>query len=270
MKVGKVLSDFIIYYGIILLYGIVIGSFLNVCIFRIPEEISIVTERSHCFNCNTKLKWYELIPIFSYIFLLGRCRTCKERISIQYPIVEALNGFLYVLVFYLFGWKSLAVILLNVVYCLMLSALIVLSFIDFKTNIIPAGVNIFIMIMGLSAALIKYFNSGRSTDVILNHAIGFVAVSGFMLLIYYATRGRGIGGGDIKLMAGAGLLLGWGYVLLAFLIGCILAGIIHPIRMRIRNLGRTLAFGPYLSVGIAISMLFGDNIIDWYLQTFFI
>jgi leader peptidase (prepilin peptidase)/N-methyltransferase len=250
--------------------GTVIGSFLNVCILRIPEKMNIVTERSHCLSCNTKLQWYEMIPVFSYIFLLGRCRTCKERISIQYPIVEALNGILYVLVFCLSGWKNMAAILLNVIYCLVLSALIVLSFIDIRTNIIPAGVNIFIIIMGLCAASLGYFRSGRSTGVILDHAIGFVAVSGFLLLVYYLFGGRAIGGGDIKLMAGAGLLLGWGCALLAFLAGCVLAGIIHPIRMRVKKLGRVLAFGPYLSVGIAISMLFGDNIIDWYIQTFFV
>lgn len=263
------MSEYIIF-GIIFIYGIVIGSFLNVCIFRIPDESSIVTGRSHCMNCNTQLKWYELIPVFSYLFLLGKCRSCKSHISIQYPIVEALNGFFYVLVFYLYGWRTWNTISLNVIYCLVISALIVLSVIDFRTNSIPIGVNIFIMVMGLVAALVEYFWFGRSTDIILDHAIGFIAVSGFMLLIYYATKGRGIGGGDIKLMAGAGLLLGLEEVLLAFLIGCVLAGIIHPIRMRINNLSRVLAFGPYLSIGIVLSMLFGKKIMDWYLQTFFV
>lgn len=261
--------DYIVY-GIVFLYGIVIGSFLNVCIFRIPDESSVVTGRSHCMNCNTQLKWYELIPVFSYIFLLGRCRSCKSRISIQYPIVEALNGLFYVLVFYLNGWKGTYTILENVIQCLVISALIVLSVIDFRTNIIPIGVNIFIMIMGLAAALTEYFWFGRSTDIMLHHAIGFVAVSGFLLLIFYSTKGRGVGGGDIKLMAGAGLLLGWDMILLAFFIGCVLAGIIHPIRMRLNNLSRVLAFGPYLSVGIVIAMLYGRQIIDWYLQTFFV
>ena len=261
--------DYIIF-GIVFLYGIVIGSFLNVCIFRIPDEDSIVTGRSHCMNCNAKLKWYELIPVFSFIFLLGKCKSCKSRISIQYPIIEALNGLFYVLVFYLYGWKSMNTIFLNVIYCLVISALIVLSVIDFRTNTIPIGINIFIMVMGLTAALVRYFWFGRSTDIMLDHAIGFFAVSVFLLLIFYATKGRGVGGGDIKLMAGAGLLLGWGNVLLAFFIGCILAAIIHPIRMRVSNIGRALAFGPYLSIGIVIAMLYGKQMIDWYIETFFI
>jgi leader peptidase (prepilin peptidase)/N-methyltransferase len=261
--------DYIIF-GIVFLYGIVIGSFLNVCIFRIPDESSVVTGRSHCMNCNTQLKWYELIPVFSYIFLLGRCRTCKSRISIQYPIIEALNGLFYVLVFYLFGWKAPHIILLNVIYCFVISALIVLSVIDFRTNTIPFGINIFIMIMGLAAALTKYIWFGRNTDIMLDHAIGFFIISGFLLLLFYASKGRGIGGGDIKLMAGAGLLLGWELVILAFFIGCVLAAIIHPIRMRINHLNRVLAFGPYLSIGIVVAMLYGRQIIDWYLQTFFV
>ncbi len=259
-----------IVYVIALIYGIVIGSFLNVCIYRIPEEMSIVTEGSHCMNCNSKLKWYELLPIFSYILLLGKCRNCKTRISIQYPIIEALNGVMYVLVFYFNGWDSIYNILLSVVYCFMISALIVLSVIDFRTNIIPAGINIFLLVMGLAAVMSKYFQSGRETDLVWDHAIGFFAISLFLLLIFYATRGRAIGGGDIKLMAAAGLLLGWELVILAFFIGCILAAIIHPIRMKISNIGRALAFGPYLSIGIVVALLFGRQLITWYIETFFL
>ena len=259
--------DYIVY-GMVFLYGIVIGSFLNVCIFRIPDQDSIVTGRSHCMNCNSQLKWYELVPVFSYIFLLGKCRSCKSRISIQYPMIEALNGIFYVLVFCFFGWSGTYTILMNVIYCFVISALIVLSVIDFRTNMIPVGINIFIMIMGIAAALLDYFQSGRSTDVMLNHGIGFVAVSVFLLLIFYSTKGRGVGGGDIKLMAGAGLLLGWELILLAFFIGCVLAGFIHPIRMRVNHLSRVLAFGPYLSVGIVIALFFGKQMIDWYLGFF--
>lgn len=259
-----------IVYGIVLIYGILIGSFLNVCIYRIPDESSIVVGRSHCMNCNAPIKWYDLIPLFSYILLLGKCRSCKSRISIQYPIVEALNGFLYVLVFYLCGWNSSYQIILNVIYCLVISALIVLSFIDFKTNTIPIGINIFIAIMGLGAVLVQYFWFGKNTDLVIDHTIGLFSVSLLLLMIFYATKGRAVGGGDIKLMAAAGLLLGWEAIILAFFIGCVLAAIIHPIRMRISHLNRVLAFGPYLSVGIVVALLFGKQMVDWYIQTFFI
>ena len=260
--------DGIIVYSIVLIYGIIIGSFLNVCIFRIPEDSSIVVGRSHCMHCNNQLKWYELIPVLSYIFLLGRCRKCKSRISIQYPLIEALNGVFYVLVFYLYGWDSLKAILISSAYCLVISALIVLSVIDFRTNIIPVGINIFIAIVGLFIVLVQYFWFGKNTDVVLNHTIGIFAVSLFLLLIFYASHGRGIGGGDIKLMAAAGLVLGWELIILAFFIGCVLAAIIHPIRMKISHLNRVLAFGPYLSVGIVVALLFGKQMLDWYLQAF--
>ena len=263
------MEDYIVY-GIVLIYGILIGSFLNVCIYRIPEELSIVVDRSHCMNCNTRLKWYELVPVFSYIFQLGKCRTCKSHISIQYPIIEALNGFVYVLVFYFYGWDSVYAILLSIIYSLTISALIVLSVIDFRTNTIPPGINIFLLVMGLAAVMVKYFESGRGTDIVWSHTIGFFAISLFLLLIFYATKGRAIGGGDIKLMASAGLLLGWELVILAFLVGCILAAIIHPIRMRISNVGRSLAFGPYLAMGIVISLFFGQRMILWYIESFFV
>lgn len=262
------MEDYIVY-AIVLLYGILIGSFLNVCIYRIPEKVSIVVKRSHCSKCNASLKWYDLIPVLSYIFLLARCRNCKSWISIQYPIVEALNGLMYVLVFYFFGWDSIYSILLSTVYCLVISALIVLTIIDFKTNIIPPGINIFILVMGLSALAIKYFESEKGRDIVLNHTIGFFAISLFLLLIYYSTKGRAIGGGDIKLMASAGLLLGWELVILAFFLACIMASIIHPLRMRISNIGRSLAFGPYLSMGIVLALFFGKQMITWYIESFF-
>lgn len=263
------MEDYIVY-GIVLVLGILIGSFLNVCIYRIPEELDIVVKPSHCMNCNTRLKWYELIPIFSYIILRGRCRSCKTRLSIQYPIIEALNGIIYVLVFCFYGWDTVYSILLSSIYCLTISALIVLSLIDIKTKTIPPGINLFILVMGLAAVMTKYFEKGRSTDIVLDHLIGFFSISLFLLLLFYATRGRAIGGGDIKLMAAAGLLLGWELVILAFLIGCVLAAVIHPIRMRIQNVGRALAFGPYLSLGIVITIFFGSQMIEWYVDKFFV
>ncbi|HHU74866.1 MAG TPA: prepilin peptidase [Clostridiales bacterium] len=258
----------IIIYAIVFLYGIVIGSFLNVCIYRIPEGTSVVTERSHCMKCNRQLKWFELIPVFSYLFLGGRCRTCKTRISIQYPMIEALNGILYVLVFYLYGWNSFGEIFLSIAYCLIMSALIVLSVIDLRTNIIPFGINIFILVIGLVIVLVKYFYFEKSMKLVLEHIIGFFAISFLLFLLFYLSRGRAIGGGDVKLMAAAGFVLGWQNVLLAFFLGCILASIIHPIRMKLSNANSVLAFGPYLSAGIAIAILYGQNLIHWYIDTF--
>jgi leader peptidase (prepilin peptidase)/N-methyltransferase len=249
-------------YIIVFIYGIFIGSFLNVCIYRIPDEASVVHGRSHCMNCNTSIQWYDLIPVFSYILLGGKCRNCKSKISIQYPIIEALNGFLYLHVFYLYGWTWI-----SVVYCLIISALIVLSIIDYRTNTINLGINVFIFIMGLFMVGLKYYST-RDLNLILNHIIGFFVVSGFLLLILLITGGRGMGFGDVNLMAASGLVLGWKYVLLAFFIGCILASILHPIQMKLKRYSRVLAFGPYLAIGITIALLFGQQIIELYMKTY--
>ena len=127
----------ILLYIVIFLYGIVIGSFLNVLIYRIPKKENIVTTRSHCMNCGYQLRWYDLVPLFSYLALGGRCRKCKAHISAQYPIIEALNGVLYLLVFWKYGMS-----VDSLVYCLLFSALLALSVIDFRTYEIPVGFNI--------------------------------------------------------------------------------------------------------------------------------
>jgi leader peptidase (prepilin peptidase)/N-methyltransferase len=257
-------------YIVIFLYGIVIGSFLNVCICRIPEKKGIVGGRSYCDNCNSVIKWYDLIPIVSYIILKGRCRNCKSKISIQHPIIEIMNGLLYVLVFHISGFYSLEKMLISMISCLVVSALLALSVIDFRTNEIPIGFNLFIAIAGVFTVLIAYVMTGREMFIVIEHIMGIFAVSAFLLLIYFASHGRGIGGGDIKLMASAGLVLGWKMIILAFFLGCILASIVHPIRMKVNHQDRVLAFGPYLSIGITVALLFGKQIIGWYLQTFFL
>lgn len=244
----------ILLYIIIFLYGIVIGSFLNVCIFRIPKQENIVKIRSHCMNCGYQLKWYDLVPVFSYLCLGGKCRSCKQKISVQYPLIELLNGVLYCTVFAVYGISVEALL-----YALLASALITLSVIDFRTYEIPVGINIFILTLGLIRIVTDYADW-------LDYAVGFFLVSGFLYIIHLVTKGRGIGGGDIKLMAVSGLLLGWKQILLAFVLGCIIGSVIHIVRMKMSGQGHMLAFGPYLSVGIMISALAGNQMIAWYLS----
>ena len=245
----------ILLYITIFLFGIVIGSFLNVCIYRIPKKENIVKIRSHCMECNYQLKWYDLVPLFSYIFLGGRCRKCKTRLSVQYPLIEGLNGILYVLIVTVNGLT-----IESLLYCLMFSALVTLSVIDFRTYEIPLGINLFILALGLIRVALDYKN-------FLNYLIGFLSVSGFLYLLYLLTKGRGIGGGDIKLMAVSGLMLGWKCNILALAFGCILGSIIHLIRMKVSKEDHVLALGPYLSVGIMIATLWGNDLIGWYLTT---
>ena len=244
----------IIIYILIFLYGIVIGSFLNVCIYRIPRGESIAKERSHCMTCGYQLRWYDLVPLFSWLVLRGKCRKCKAPISPQYPIIEGVNGVLYMVIFAVNGFN-----LVSVLYCLMASALLALSVIDFRTYEIPFGFNIFIGILGIVRLVTDLSNWHL-------YVIGFLAISAVLEILLLVSGGRAIGGGDVKLMAAAGLLLGWKLIILAFLIGCILGSVIHIIRMKVSHAEHVLAMGPYLSAGILIAALWGSQFIDWYIR----
>ena len=239
-------------YIVIFLYGIVIGSFLNVLIFRIPKKENIV-QSSHCMNCGRKLGWRDMVPVFSYIILRGRCRQCGARISIQYPLIEALNGVLYVVVFMAGGFTFSSVL-----YCLMTSALIVIAVIDERTYQIPVSQNLFLGLLGILMTVYDFRH-------ILSHIIGAVIVSLFLYGLYYFSSGKAIGGGDIKLMAYAGLLLGAKNIILAFILACILGSVIHTIRMKVSKRNNLLALGPYLSAGIFIAALWGSRFWTWYL-----
>ena len=250
------MSAVILLYIIIFTYGLLIGSFLNVLIYRIPKKENIAIVRSHCMKCGYQLKWYDLVPLFSWLFLGGRCRKCREKISIQYPLVEAVNGILYVIVFYYYGLS-----IESLLYCLLFSALLALSVIDFRTYEIPVGFNYFILILGLIRLVTDLQNWPT-------YCIGFLAVSGFLYLLVVLSGGRAMGGGDVKLMATCGLLIGWKLILLAFILGCILGSVIHIIRMKVSKQGHVLAMGPYLSMGIAIAVLYGERFLQWYFYDF--
>lgn len=246
----------VLMYIIIFMFGIVIGSFLNVCIYRIPLKEDIVKVRSHCMSCGYKLEWYDLVPLLSFLFLRGKCRKCGAKLSVQYPLIEALNGILYVMIVYIHG-----VNIDSLLYCLLGSALIVLSVIDFRTYEIPFGINLFILALGLIRMALDYHN-------FLSYLIGFLAVSAVLAILYYATKGRAIGGGDVKLMAACGVFLGWQLIIIAFLLGCILGAVIHVIRMKVSNEDHVLAMGPYLSAGIFIAAMWGSQMLTWYLAQF--
>lgn len=248
--------EYIILYIMIFLIGISIGSFLNVCIYRIPKKEDIVFERSHCMSCGNVLKWYELIPLFSFLVQGGKCRNCKTKLSVQYPLIELLNGLIYVWIFMAKGFQPESIL-----FCICASVLIVISVIDWRTYEIPFGCNIVIGILGIVRVILDLAHW-------YDYVIGFFAVSGLFLIIYWITKGRGIGGGDIKLMAAAGLLLGWQNILLSLMIGSIAGSVIHLALMKIQGKDRVLAFGPYLAFGIFISMLYGNDIITWYLGMF--
>lgn len=203
-------------------------------------------------SCGYQLRGYDLVPLFSWLALGGKCRKCKAAISPQYPIVEGANGLLYILIFAVNG-----VNFVSVLYCFMASALLALSVIDFRTYEIPFGFNVFLTVLGLCHIALDFGNWSE-------YVIGFFAVSFFLEILLLASGGRAIGGGDVKLMAACGLLLGWKLIVLAFFIGCILGSVIHIIRMKVSHAEHVLAMGPYLSMGILIAALWGNAFIEWY------
>lgn len=243
-------------YIIVFLYGITIGSFLNVLIYRLPKKENIVTTRSHCMSCGNQLKWYDLVPLFSYLVLRGKCRKCKARISVQYPLIEGLNGMLYILIFAVYG-----ISIETLLYCLLSGALLALSVIDLRTYEIPVGFQYFILVLGIVRVATDFKNW-------LFYVIGFFAVSVFLYLIVLISKGAAMGGGDVKLMAVCGLLIGWKLILLSLAVGCILGSVIHLLRMKFSGQDHVLAMGPYLSLGVMISVLWGNRFLTWYLSGF--
>ena len=248
-------------YAFAFLFGIVIGSFLNVVIFRMPKGESLSKRRSHCMSCGYQLRWFDLIPLFSWIALRGHCRKCHEKISAQYPIIEGLNGILYVVILLVCGIE-----IESLIYCFVASALLALSVIDFRTYIIPIGFNIFILVLAVIRLAYRLLVEGDAISTVVPYIIGMFAVSVPLGILWFLSKGRAIGGGDVKLMGAAGLLLGWKGIIAAFVIGCIYGSVIHLCRMRLANAPRRLAMGPYLAAGIMTVILVGEKLIGWYTE----
>ncbi len=240
---------------VIITYGILVGGFLDICINRIPKEESIFRFPSVTTCCGHPQKWYDWIPLLGFFLQRGKCRACNKRLSIQSPIVGVCNGILYLVV-----WLTTGVSLEMILFWMLTSALIVLSVIDFRTYEIPFGINVFIFVLGIIRCIYDRSNA-------ITYIIGFAVVSAVLALLYYLSKGRAIGGGDVKFMAAAGLFLGAKCIVLAFILGCIIGSVVHIIRMIVSKEGHVLSFGPYLAVGIWIAALWGDRFIDWYFYT---
>lgn len=249
------MSTVVVSIVLVFLFGLLIGSFLNVCIYRIPEGISVAEGFSFCPNCKKRIRPLDLIPVISYVFLRGKCRYCHSAISVKYPLIELLTGVLFILVYFQYGLTILAALT-----AILTAVLVVISFIDLRHQIIPDGLVLVVLALGIAAL----FFSGRSP---LEHIIGFFVVSGLLLAVALLSNG-GMGGGDIKLMAAAGLFLGWKLILLSLILASILGSLISIGLLVSKKANRKsmIPFGPFLSLGILISALYGDLLIYWYLQ----
>lgn len=238
--------------------GLLIGSFLNVCIYRIPREESISYPPSHCGNCNHKLGFLDLFPLFSYIFLKGKCRYCKEKISIRYPMIEALNAALYLLIYLRYGD-----VVITAKYCILASILIVIACIDFNTQYVYTSTTIFGGIIGGIFCLGQAVFLNENYKTLLIGAVIGAAVIG---LIVFTTRG--MGEGDIEIAAMCGLFLGIKGIALTLFLGIVIAGIVGVIVLvsKIKGAKEKMAFGPFLSIGAIIYVLYGTQIIEMYFK----
>ena len=247
-------------YFLVLIIGLCIGSFLNVCIYRIPKEESIVFPASHCTSCGHELKFYELIPVVSYIFLRGRCIKCKSNISIKYPLIEVLNGLLYLLLFIKYGLSFNFIF-----YCLLVSLLIVISIIDLESKYVYSSTTI----VGVLLAIIYIIIGAYLGEVkILNNLLGGLIGYGIIFLIIILTGGMGEGDADIAGICG--LFVGIKGVLVALFLAIILGGIFASIvlLLKIKDRKSEIAFGPYIAIGTLIWLLIGEKILTLYVSFF--
>ncbi len=250
--------------------GLIVGSFLNVCIYRLPRNMSIIKPSSACPACNTPIKPWDNIPVLSYIFLRGKCRKCGEGISIHYPIVELLNAALYWSVLNSFGIGWHLPVLLAFA-----SAMLVITFIDLDFQLIPDVITLPGIIIGLISAsflLPDPFSlqpSALSLSIVgfKNSIIGMLLGGGLFYLIAVLSRG-GMGGGDIKMMAMVGAFMGWKAVFLTTFIGSLTGSIVGISLMVFKGKGRKtkIPFGPFLALGSVITLFFGRVILHWYFQ----
>ena len=241
-----------------LLFGLVVGSFLNVVIVRIPEGKSLWAPRSACPRCGTLIAWYDNIPILSFVALRGRCRGCRMSIPWRYPLVEIATGAAFTLAYALFGPT-----IRFVAAALLLAGLIAITAIDLRHQIIPD----LITLPGLAAGFVLSLATGHVTW--LDSLIG-IAVCGGIFLAMILIRPGGMGSGDVKLGAMLGAFLGWKLGLLALYLGVLAGGSVAICLLALGRKGRKdpIPFGPFLALGGAVSLLWGNQVLAWYLGRF--
>ncbi len=294
-------------YFLLFIFGLTIGSFLNVVIFRYSPERKLfagIGGRSHCMSCRKTLNWFELIPLFSFLVQRGRCRSCHARLSVQYPLIELITGLMFVSVPYvLTPVNGVAPYFEIGVWLLVFISLLILSVVDLKFYIIPDGLNLFIGALALANLAILYthndfgslsgglyhtifggthsgftgsFLGGHAMlffvtkSPLINSSLGALFGLGFFGGIYVLTRGRGMGLGDVKLALPAGFLLGLPDMILATMLAFIIGALVGLGLMitRRRTMKQMIPFGPFIALGVTLVFFFGYDIVDAYFRFF--
>jgi len=244
--------------AVVVIIGLVIGSFLNVVIARVPERRSLVHPRSACPGCGTMIAWYDNLPILSYLALRGRCRACAMTIPWRSPVVEGLTAALFLTAYLAFGPTPDAV-----VAAVLLAALVAITAIDLQCQIIPDVISL----PGILAGCLANVATGRVPWV--DSLLGIVVGGGLFMVIILASGG-GMGGGDMKLGAMLGAFLGWKVVLVAVFVAVILGGTLALVLIASGKRGRKdpIPFGPFLAAGGAAGLFYGERVVRWYLGGF--
>lgn len=262
--------------------GFFVGSYLNVLGTRFSREAGFRASRkgrSHCDHCGKPLRWYELVPVMSFFLQGGRCRTCRERISWQYPIVELLSALVFILVPWRLGWEPLTIL-----WILIFLVLILIAIIDLRLGIIPDKLNLSLILLGFLIVSLTYYGEGVGSflgsyallfelgegNFWIHRLAGVLVGSVFFGGIHFFSNGRAMGLGDVKFAAALGLLLGWPDVMLALVLG-FLAGSLFALPLLIarkRAMKDALPFGPFIVVGVTLTFFLGYHILNGYFQLF--
>lgn len=243
----------------IIILGLLLGSFFNVCIYRVPRGESIAFPPSHCTSCNNKIRGYDLIPIISYILLKGKCRYCGEKISLRYPAVEILTAAMFYLVYLKYGLSFF-----TIKFIVLVALLIVIGMIDLDTTDVYFSTTLTGIIFGLGFIIVGYFFNLSIMEFIL----GGIAAGGFIATIILLTKGMGWGDAEICLMCG--LFLGFKLSIVMLLLSFIIGGIagIGLIVLKIKNRKDYIPFGPFIAVSCLLTLFFGQHILNYYITMF--
>jgi len=254
----------VLFVSLVFMFGLCIGSFLNVCIYRLPSSTSIINpSRSFCPQCNSAIQFYDNIPVLSYLWLKGRCRNCKAPIAFRYPLVELMTGTLAIAMLFKFGLT-----IEGVVYFVFMSSLLVITFIDIDHKIIPDIISLPGIPIGLAASFVLPAMTFKSS------LLGLLAGGGSLLLVAWTysliTRKEGMGGGDIKLLGMIGAFVGWKGVIFTIFAASLTGTLVGMIVMLLKgkNLKFAIPFGPFLSIGAMSYVFFGEKVLIWYFHSF--
>jgi leader peptidase (prepilin peptidase)/N-methyltransferase len=240
--------------AVVVVFGLVLGSFLNVVIARLPERRSLWAPRSACPGCGAPIAWYDNVPLLSFAILRGRCRACAMPIPWRYPLVEAITAALLAL-----AWLEFGPTPEFVVATALLAALVAITAIDLRHQIIPDAITLPGILAGITANVATRHLSWA--DV----ALGIIVGGGVFFVIIVLSRG-GMGAGDMKLGAMLGAFLGWKIALFALMVGVVLGGVwaVALIALGIRGRKDAIPFGPFLALGGAAALFWGEGVVQWY------